>query len=80
MEITGWVAVGVFAMTVQGDPLLKVEATDNFYETKLLCQAQVDRVQERLDTVKAPAGIVVVATGMKCVEVTVKQVALKSNL
>lgn len=80
MEITGWVAVGVFAFNINNAPQINVEATDNFYQTKMLCQAQLDRVQERLDTVKAPAGIVLVASGTNCVEVTVKQVEPKPNL
>lgn len=74
--ISVWVAVGVFAVIAGGQPSINVQAADEMFDTKALCDARQAEVRVRAKS--PPAGIVVAALGTECVLVKVEELTSPS--
>ncbi len=65
-------AVGVFALIVNGEPEVSARVADDVFPTKAACDERQALVRERV-TAPPPPGIVLAGLGQACVEVKVAQ-------
>ncbi len=70
MEVTTWVAVGVFAAVVGGEPSVSAIAADHPFETLENCKAHLALVVKNLESVSNNTKVI--AYGLNCVEIQVK--------
>lgn len=68
--ISVWVAVGVFAVLVHGEPSIRVQAADDMFESEAKCDERQAEVLERAKS--PPAGVIVAGLGTRCVLVKVE--------
>ncbi len=73
--VTAFVSVGVFVALTGGAPSVEVLVADAPFSTMEACDAHVALVRERIASPQA--GVVLLAVGLKCVEVAVESVPVK---